>query len=261
MPLTIGGGIRDMVDPGTGETVKALDVAKMYFESGADKVSIGSDAVIAAEDFWRRGGKGDGTSGIETISAAYGRQAVVVSVDPKKVYIKTGEEAQSHHYVRSSEKDADGRSLCWYACTIKGGRETRDLDVVQLVKAVEAMGAGEILLNAIDRDGSNRGYDLDLIRMVKVAVGIPVIASSGAGVPKHFEEVFRKSAVDAALGAGMVRSFLTLPMTLTPTYSLPVSSRRIPSLTGQGAPGQGRPARSTLRRSRSLTTTSRSLAF
>ncbi|ETN39637.1 imidazoleglycerol phosphate synthase, cyclase subunit [Cyphellophora europaea CBS 101466] len=203
VPLTIGGGIRDMVDPGTSQTVKALDVAKMYFESGADKVSIGSDAVLAAEEFWKRGGKGDGTSGIETISAAYGRQAVVVSVDPKKVYIKNGEEAQTHHFVKSSETDVEGRSLCWYACTIKGGRETRDLDVVQLVKAVEAMGAGEILLNAIDRDGSNRGYDLDLIRMVKAAVGIPVIASSGAGVPQHFEEVFRETAVDAALGAGM----------------------------------------------------------
>lgn len=204
VPLTIGGGIRDMLDPGSGKTVRALDVAKMYFESGADKVSIGSDAVIAAEEFWKRGGKGDGTSGIETISAAYGRQAVVVSVDPKKVYVKNGEEAQTHHYIKSEERDGEGRSLCWYACTIKGGRETRDLDVVQLVKAVEAMGAGEILLNAIDRDGSNRGYDLDLIRMVKAAVGIPVIASSGAGVPAHFEEVFRKTSVDAALGAGMV---------------------------------------------------------
>ena len=204
VPLTIGGGIRDMVDPATGKTVKALDVAKMYFESGADKVSIGSDAVIAAEEFWKRGGKGDGISGIETISAAYGRQAVVVSVDPKKIYVKTGEEAQTHHYIRSSETDAEGRSLCWYACTIKGGRETRDLDVVQLVKAVEAMGAGEILLNAIDRDGSNRGYDLELIRQVKAAVGIPVIASSGAGVPAHFEQVFRETSVDAALGAGMV---------------------------------------------------------
>jgi imidazole glycerol-phosphate synthase len=210
VPLTIGGGIRDMVDPGDGKVVRALDVARLYFESGADKVSIGSDAVLAAEEFWARGAKGDGTSGIETISAAYGRQAVVVSVDPKKVWIENGEEAQRHHYVRSSEPDpVTGKTLCWYACTIKGGRETRDLDVVQLVKAVEAMGAGEILLNAIDRDGSSRGYDLDLIRMVKAAVGIPVIASSGAGVPAHFEEVFRETAVDAALGAGMVRGFFS----------------------------------------------------
>lgn len=240
VPLTVGGGIRDMVDPGTGEIVKAQDVAKMYFESGADKVSIGSDAVIAAEDFWRRGGRGDGTSGIETISAAYGRQAVVVSVDPKKVYIKTGEEAQTHHYVRSSEKDVDGRSLCWYACTIKGGRETRDLDVVQLAKAVEAMGAGEILLNSIDRDGSNRGYDLELIRMVKAAVGIPVIASSGAGAPKHFEEVFRQTSVDAALGAGMVCVSFLFEYVCGLLTSSAVPSRRVSSLAGQGPSSRSR---------------------
>jgi glutamine amidotransferase/cyclase len=72
------------------------------------------------------------------------------------------------------------------------------------VKAVEAMGAGEILLNCIDKDGSNSGFDLELINHVKAAITIPVIASSGAGVPKHFEEVFEQTPTDAALGAGMV---------------------------------------------------------
>jgi len=74
---------------------------------------------------------------------------------------------------------------------------------VQLVQAVEALGVGEILLNCIDRDGSNRGFDLELIRSVKEACTIPVIASSGAGNPGHFEEVFDKTTTDAALGAGM----------------------------------------------------------
>jgi imidazole glycerol-phosphate synthase len=105
--------------------------------------------------------------------------------------------------IESGEKDKEGRRWVYFACTIKGGRETRLLDVVQLVKAVEAMGCGEILLNAMDRDGSNRGYDLELIRLVKENVTIPVIASSGAGKPEHFEEVFRSTDVDAALGAGM----------------------------------------------------------
>lgn len=77
------------------------------------------------------------------------------------------------------------------------------MDVVQLVQAVEALGAGEILLNCIDRDGSNKGFDLELIRSVKEACTIPVIASSGAGNPGHFEEVFEKTTTDAALGAGM----------------------------------------------------------
>jgi len=65
------------------------------------------------------------------------------------------------------------------------------------------MGAGEILLNCIDKDGTNSGFDLELIEQVKSAIEIPVIASSGAGVPAHFEEVFNKTRTDAALGAGM----------------------------------------------------------
>ncbi len=209
VPLTIGGGIRDMVDPATDERVSALTVAKLYFGSGADKVSIGSDAVLAAEEYHLSGGRLSGKTGIETISAAYGAQAVVVSVDPKKVLVSSPSET-THHTVQTNEPDTEGKDYVWYACTIKGGRETRDLDVVQLVQAVEAMGAGEILLNAIDRDGSNRGYDLELIEMVKNAVHIPVIASSGAGKPAHFEEVFRKTRVDAALGAGMVSLSISL---------------------------------------------------
>ncbi|EXJ95539.1 imidazole glycerol phosphate synthase hisHF [Capronia coronata CBS 617.96] len=205
VPLTIGGGIRDMVDPATNKAVSALDVAKLYFASGADKVSIGSDAVLAAEEYYASGKQLSGKTGIETISAAYGVQAVVVSVDPKRVYVSSPSET-SHHTTRTSNPDAQGREYVWFACTIKGGRETRDLDVVQLVTAVEAMGAGEILLNAIDRDGQNSGYDLELVGLVKSVVGVPVIASSGAGNPAHFEEVFRKTDVDAALGAGMVSS-------------------------------------------------------
>ena len=207
VPLTIGGGIRDVFDPGSGKTVEALEVAKKYFESGADKVSIGSDAVIVAESWWANNCKGDGKSGIERIAEAYGRQAVVVSVDPKRMYVRNPEEesvkGKRYSVIKTAEKDAEGRDYVWFACTIKGGREVRELDVVQLVKAVEALGCGEILLNAIDRDGSNRGYDLELIELVKGAVGIPVIASSGAGRPEHFEEVFRWTDVDAALGAGM----------------------------------------------------------
>lgn len=216
VPLTIGGGIRDVVDT-NGKTIGAVEVAKTYFESGADKVSIGSDAVVAAEEWWKRrnengatgkGGEGgDGSSGIERISKAYGSQAVVVSVDPRRVFVEgPGDgsvKGKGYTVIKTTKPDASGREYVYYACTIKGGRETRDLDVVQLVVAVEAMGAGEILLNAIDRDGTNRGYDLELIRLVKGAVSIPVIASSGAGKPEHFEEVFKETDVDAALGAGM----------------------------------------------------------
>ncbi|KAF4161796.1 hypothetical protein CNMCM6936_002980 [Aspergillus lentulus] len=201
VPLTIGGGIKDTIDP-DGTHISALDVATMYFKSGADKVSIGSDAVIAAEEYYRRGEKLTGKTAIETISKAYGNQAVVVSVDPKRVYVTSPDDTK-HHTIKTKYPNASGQSYCWYQCTIKGGRESRDIDVRQLVKAVEAMGAGEILLNCIDKDGSNSGFDLELINDVKAAIKIPVIASSGAGVPKHFEDVFRYTTTDAALGAGM----------------------------------------------------------
>ena len=204
VPLTIGGGIRDTVDA-DGTTVPALQVATLYFKSGADKVSIGSEAVMAAENYISNDCKGTGDSAIETISAAYGNQGVVVSVDPRRIYIESPGKTV-HHTIKTSRPGPLGEEYCWYQCTTKGGREGRDIDVYQLVTAVEALGAGEILLNCIDKDGSNSGFDLELIDDVKGAVKIPVIASSGAGVPAHFEDVFRHTSTDAALGAGMVRS-------------------------------------------------------
>lgn len=202
VPLTIGGGIRDTVDT-DGTQISALEIATMYFKSGADKVSIGSDAVTAAEEYYARGKKLEGKTAIETISSAYGNQAVVISVDPRRVYVSSPD-ATPHHTVKTASKGPNGEEYCWYQCTIKGGREGRDFDVRQLVTAVEAMGAGEILLNCIDKDGTNSGFDLELINDVKAAIKIPVIASSGAGNPGHFDEVFAKTPTDAALGAGMV---------------------------------------------------------
>ena len=202
VPLTIGGGIRDTVDT-DGTTISARNIAKMYFERGADKVSIGSDAVTAAEEYLARGKTCAGNTAIETISAAYGNQAVVVSVDPRRVYVASPSET-SHRAIRTRSTGPNGEGFCWYQCTVKGGRESRDLDVCQLVTAVEALGAGEILLNCIDRDGTNSGFDVELINLAKDSVTIPVIASSGAGKPGHFVDVFTQTRTDAALGAGMV---------------------------------------------------------
>ena len=202
VPLTIGGGIRDATDI-DGTKVSALEVATLYFKSGADKVSIGSDAVVAAEEYLKNGKRLSKTTAIETISAAYGNQAVVVSVDPKRVYSKSPNET-GHHTIKTQYPGPSGEEYCWYQCTIKGGREGRDIDVHQLVVAVEAMGAGEILLNSIDKDGSSDGFDLELINDVKSSIKIPVISSSGAGNPTHFEQVFAQTSTDAALGAGMV---------------------------------------------------------
>ncbi|KAI9808732.1 MAG: hypothetical protein M1825_003884 [Sarcosagium campestre] len=202
VPLTIGGGIRDTIDT-DGSKTSALDVAKMYFESGADKVSIGSDAVTAAENYYASGRRLSGVTAIETISQAYGNQAVVVSVDPKRAFVAHPDDT-NHRTIRPSQKGPHGEEYCWYQCTIRGGREARDIDVCELVSAVAVMGAGEILLNCIDKDGTNSGFDLELIDLVKSIVKIPIIASSGAGTPAHFIEVFEKTKTDAALGAGMV---------------------------------------------------------
>ena len=207
VPLTVGGGIRDTMDH-DGAVVPALDVATLYFKSGADKVSIGSDAVLVAESFLSAGNKASGETAIERISAAYGNQAVVVSVDPKRVFVDSPMDT-SHHTIKTQFPNAAGQEYVWYQCTIKGGREGRDLDVCQLVTSVEALGAGEILLNCIDRDGSTSGFDLELINDVKSHVHIPVIASSGAGEPLHFEQVFSRTHTDAALGAGMVSADIT----------------------------------------------------
>lgn len=201
VPLTIGGGIRDVTDP-DGTVHPAFEVAGEYFRSGADKVSIGSDAVYAAEKYYESGQKKDGTTAIETIAKAYGAQAVVISVDPRRVYVASPSDTK-HHTVKVSQTGPNGEEYCWYQCTVKGGREGRDLDVRQLVTACEALGAGEILLNCMDRDGTNSGYEHELIRDVRDAVKIPVIASSGAGNPKHFEDVFRETNVEAALAAGI----------------------------------------------------------
>lgn len=224
VPLTIGGGIRDTVDI-DGTKVSALEVAMLYFKSGADKVSIGSDAVVAAEEYFENEKRLSGTTAIETISAAYGNQAVVVSVDPKRVYMKSPDET-GHHTIKTQYPGPSGEEYCWYQCTIKGGREGRDIDVHQLVMAVEAMGAGEILLNCIDKDGSNSGFDLELINDVKSSIKIPVISSSGAGNPSHFEQVFERTSTDAALGAGMVYLYSKYSSVLAKT----LNSSTVPSI-------------------------------
>ncbi|HSH13702.1 MAG TPA: imidazole glycerol phosphate synthase subunit HisF [Desulfurivibrionaceae bacterium] len=200
VPLTIGGGIREYTGS-DGVRYSSLDVAAEYFRSGADKISIGSDAVLVAEEYLKTG-KGSGTSSIEQIARVYGNQAVVISVDPRRVYVNSPADT-THHTIETAFAGPNGERYCWYQCTIKGGREGRDLDVVQLVTACEKLGAGEILLNCMDKDGTNSGYDLELTRMVKDVVSIPVIASSGAGRVEHFSEVFAATGVEAALAAGI----------------------------------------------------------
>ncbi|CAJ1964075.1 unnamed protein product [Sphenostylis stenocarpa] len=200
VPLTVGGGIRDFTDS-TGRYYSSLEVASEYFRSGADKISIGSDAVYAAEEYIRTGVK-TGKTSLEQISRVYGNQAVVVSIDPRRVYVKDPNDVKLKT-IRVSNPGPNGEEYAWYQCTVNGGREGRPIGAYELAKAVEELGAGEILLNCIDCDGQGKGFDVDLIKLISDAVSIPVIASSGAGVPAHFSEVFSKTNASAALAAGI----------------------------------------------------------
>ncbi|KAK9748698.1 hypothetical protein RND81_02G074200 [Saponaria officinalis] len=200
VPLTVGGGIRDFTDA-NGRHYSSLEVASEYFRSGADKISIGSDAVYAAEEYLKTGIK-TGKSSLEQISRVYGNQAVVVSIDPRRVYVKTPSDVP-YKCVKLTNPGPDGEEFAWYECTVNGGREGRPIGAYELAKAVEDLGAGEILLNCIDCDGQGKGFDIDLVNLISDAVNIPVIASSGAGAVEHFSEVFEKTNASAALAAGI----------------------------------------------------------
>ena len=123
-------------------------------------MSIGSDAVDVARA-WIETGKATGASSIEQISHVYGRQAVVVSIDPRRHWVADAAAADGHAVVDHSSppdrglRGPNGEVLAWYECTVQGGRKGSGLDVVQVTQAVEALGAGEILLNCIDNDGQN----------------------------------------------------------------------------------------------------------
>jgi len=153
IPLTVGGGIRDLED---------ISAALAH---GADKVSINTAAVNNPQI-------------VSRASEEFGRQCIVVAVDAKKV--------------------GDRYRVFTYSGTYDTG-----LDVVDWVKYVETLGAGEILLTSIDRDGTRSGYDIELTRLVAESVRIPVIASGGAGSMEHFYEVLTKGKADAALAAGV----------------------------------------------------------
>nr|VFK42998.1 MAG: glutamine amidotransferase / cyclase [Candidatus Kentron sp. TC]VFK57256.1 MAG: glutamine amidotransferase / cyclase [Candidatus Kentron sp. TC] len=200
VPLTIGGGIREYSDS-NGKYYSSLTVAAEYFRSGADKISIGGDAVYTVEEY-RKAGKASGKSAIEQIAKVYGNQAVVISIDPRRVYARRPEEVP-YHTIRTEFPGPNGEEYCWYQCTVRGGREGRPVDARELAIVCEKLGAGEILLNCIDRDGTGRGFDLELIKLIHEAVSIPVIASSGAGNVGHFSEVFANANVEAALAAGI----------------------------------------------------------
>ncbi len=148
-----------------GGGIRTEDDAMAAFDAGADKVSLNTAAL-------------DHPDLVTTLAARYGTQAVVVAIDAKR------ESDQFAVYARSGQARTGRNAVDW-------AREAAD------------RGSGEILLTSIDRDGTRSGFDCELTAAVSTAVGIPVIASGGAGTFDHFVEVFTTGRADAALAASI----------------------------------------------------------
>ena len=123
----------------------------------------------------------------------FGRQCVVVAVDAKRNY----------NVDDSKNIFTENNKSFWFEVFIYGGKEGTGIDVIDWVKDAEKLGAGEILLTSIDKDGTKDGYDILLTKNVVDSVNIPVIASGGCGKPDDMIEVFKESNVDAALAASI----------------------------------------------------------
>jgi imidazole glycerol-phosphate synthase subunit HisF len=173
IPLTVGGGVRKLED------------ARRLLAAGADKVAINT-AAVETPDL------------VSELAARYGRQAVVVAIDARR--IRNSKSENQDLTEASSEQPSPGPS--WSVLTYGGRRET-GLDALEWARRVEALGAGEILLTSMDADGTQAGFDCELTRATAQAVHIPVIASGGAGAPEHIAEVFLRGAADAALAASI----------------------------------------------------------
>jgi cyclase len=153
MPLTVGGGIRNVRD------IRDILLA------GADKVTINTTAVETPEF-------------IQESSEIFGSQCICVAIDAKR-------------------RD-DGFEVYTY-----GGRRPTGVDAVRWAEEVERLGAGEILLTSMDRDGTKLGFDIELTRAISEAVNIPVIASGGVGTLEHLYEGFVNARADAVLAASI----------------------------------------------------------
>jgi cyclase len=172
VPLTVGGGIRSLED------------AWKVFKAGADKVAINTAAI-------------ENPHLITEISEHFGSQACVVAIDAKRRYVNSHQEAPDKTVIETPE------GLCWFECSIYGGKKFVGLDAIKWAMEAEQRGAGEILLTSMDRDGTTLGYDVPLTREVSERVSIPVIASGGCGNPEHMYEVFEKTRASAALAASI----------------------------------------------------------
>ena len=150
-----------------GGGIKSVDDFRELLLQGADKISINSSAIRNPQI-------------ISDAAQKFGSQCVVVAIDAKRRDTNNG-----------------------WNVYINGGRIDTGLDVVEWAKKAESLGAGEILLTSMDCDGTKSGYDIELTKTVSEAVGIPIIASGGAGEMQHFKEALTDGKADAALAASL----------------------------------------------------------
>lgn len=152
-----------------GGGLASVDDIREVIDAGAEKISLNSKAVL-------------NPSLIEEGANIFGKQAIVLGMDAKK----------------------DAAMPSGYRVVINGGRTNTQLDALAWAKEAQSRGAGEIVLNSIDADGTKAGYEIELTRLISTNVQIPVVASGGAGVPFHLKEVLSEGKADAALIASMV---------------------------------------------------------
>ena len=164
MPFTVGGG------------VGSIDDIRNLLNAGCDKVSINTQAVKRPEL-------------VKEASDKFGAQCIVVAIDAKR-----------DCFVGPRPPRNDKSRWEVY---INGGRKPTGIDAVEWAKKVESLGAGEILLTSMDKDGTKDGYDIELTRKISESINIPVIASGGCGTLEHFREVLTDAGSDAALAASV----------------------------------------------------------
>src|ERR1700761_2680406 len=152
-----------------GGGIRTLEDATRLIQAGAEKVSINSAAVKTPQL-------------VTEVSRKFGRCATVVNIDPRRV-------------------QRDGRTV--WEVHVNGGRIPTGLEAVAWARRVEELGAGEIVLTSMDADGTKNGYDLPMTRAVADAVGVPVVASGGAGAPEHLYQALTAGRADAALAASI----------------------------------------------------------